>query len=72
MNSMLIGAVVGAIAGVVVVLLVALLQPQRKCPNCGTPLPKFRKAQTKQPRLWGGWTCPQCGCIVDRKGNRIS
>jgi transposase len=21
--------------------------------------------------LWGGWTCPNCGCEVDRQGNAI-
>ncbi len=40
-----------------------------KCPRCSTPMPMFRKPTSTQEGLWGGWTCPQCGCKVDKYGN---
>lgn len=38
------------------------------CPDCGEPIPK--KATTRQQKLWGGGTCPKCGCFVDRQGQK--
>ena len=38
------------------------------CPRCGTPLPMIRKPASRDEKLWGGWTCPNCGCKVDRYG----
>jgi hypothetical protein len=26
------------------------------------------KPATQEEALWGGWTCPQCGCQVDKYG----
>jgi hypothetical protein len=71
LKSALIGGLVGAIAGGGAVLLYALFAPARKCPDCGEALPRFRKAANRRQRLWGGWTCPKCGCEVDRKGNKV-
>lgn len=70
MNPIVIGAIAGGIAGGLGVALWAILQPAKKCPDCGTPLPKFRVAKTKQQMMWGGWTCPNCGCDIDRKGKK--
>jgi hypothetical protein len=66
------GAIIGAIAAAVAVFAVALFQPRRKCPDCGTPLPKFRAPSSGSEAVKGGWTCRQCGCKVDRKGNKIA
>jgi len=63
-------SVIGGIFGGLAVLVYALLQPQRKCPDCGAPLPKFRKPSNKQQVLSGGWTCPKCGIDIDRKGRK--
>ena len=41
---------------------------RRSCPRCGTPLPMIRKPATRGEALWGGWTCPQCRCQVDKYG----
>ena len=38
------------------------------CPRCAEPLPSVRKATSFSETLWGGWTCPRCGCKVDRYG----
>lgn len=38
------------------------------CPRCGTPLPTIRTPSSWREMLWGGWTCPQCGCKVDKYG----
>ena len=38
------------------------------CPRCGTPLPMIRKPASKEEMMWGGWTCPKCGCKVDKYG----
>ena len=71
-NSILIPAIVGGIAGGLAVLWKAKSQPQRQCPECGAPLPKFRKPKgtTMQQTLMGGWTCPNCSCDVDRDGKK--
>jgi len=63
-------ALIGALAGGVAVLVFALAQKPRSCPECGTPLPKFRKPTNRQQAMWGGWTCPKCGIDIDRKGNK--
>ena len=65
---MLVGGIVGGLA----VLVFALLQPQRKCPACATPVPKFRKPASTRQMLWGGWTCPKCGIELDRRGRARS
>jgi hypothetical protein len=38
------------------------------CPRCGTPLPVIRKPASLEQAAWGGWTCPKCGCKVDKFG----
>jgi hypothetical protein len=43
-----------------------------KCPRCGTPAPTIRKPTSLDETLWGGWTCPNCGCKVDKWGRDIS
>ena len=63
-------ALVGGIAGGVAVLLIALLSPARKCPDCGTPLPRFRTPGNAKQAMLGGWTCPKCGIEIDRKGRK--
>lgn len=75
MESWMIGGIVGGIVGGLVgglaVLIKGLSGPPPKCPDCGEPLPKVRKPANKRQMLWGGWTCPECGCEVDRKGKKI-
>lgn len=61
------GLLSGLIGGLFVLVL-ALLLPRRACPQCGKPLPKFRKPANTSQALAGGWTCPHCGCEVDRSG----
>jgi hypothetical protein len=39
------------------------------CPRCGTPLPMIRKPASMEEMMWGGWTCPNCGCKVDKYGH---
>ena len=45
---------------------IGVLRPE--CPRCGTQLPMIRKPGSTDEALWGGWTCPGCGCKVDRYG----
>lgn len=42
------------------------------CPRCGTRLPMIRKPASSEQMLWGGWTCPNCGCKVDKYGREIA
>lgn len=44
----------------------------RKCPRCGTQLPMIRKPASASEMMWGGWTCPQCGCKIDKYGREIA
>jgi len=65
------GGVAGGIAGGLGVLLLAFLIPRKKCPDCQTLFPRFRRPANRQQSLWGGGTCAECGCEVDRKGRKI-
>jgi hypothetical protein len=65
-----VGLVAGLAVGVVMVIVVVLL-PRKKCPQCGTLLPRFRTPQNARQMLWGGWTCPQCGLALDRRGRKV-
>lgn len=71
MEAWLSGAIIGGVAGGVTVLGIALFGPKRKCPDCDAPLPKFRKPADRKQAMRGGWKCAQCGCRVDRKGNKV-
>jgi hypothetical protein len=71
MDPWLKGAILGGIAGGLAGLVVALLAPRRKCPDCGMQMPHFRKPASRKQALWGGWTCPQCGCEIDRRGKKV-
>ena len=42
------------------------------CPRCGTRLPMIRKPASSEQMLWGGWTCPNCGCKVDKYGREVT
>jgi hypothetical protein len=42
-----------------------------KCPRCGTLAPLVRKPASAGQALWGGFTCPNCGCEVDKWGREI-
>jgi hypothetical protein len=42
------------------------------CPRCGRKLPMIRKPTSREEMLWGGWTCPSCGCKVDKYGRERS
>ena len=57
----------GLVAAIVIALVFAFSK-SKKCPRCGTRLPMIRKPQSVQEGLWGGWTCTNCGCKVDRYG----
>lgn len=41
------------------------------CPECGTPVPRFRRPTSLRQALWGGWTCESCSTEMDRFGNEI-
>ncbi len=75
-EGMIRGAIIGAVAGLAVgvIFLVAnwlKLFPARKCPRCGEELPQTRKPVNRRQLLWGGWTCPKCGCEVDARGREV-
>ena len=42
------------------------------CPRCGAHLPGIRKPKSQEEILWGGWTCPNCGCKVDKYGREVA
>ena len=42
------------------------------CPNCGTPVPRYRLPTSFRQSLWGGWTCAECGTDIDRYGKELS
>ena len=40
------------------------------CPECNTEQPRVRKPKSMQEILWGGSTCQNCGCKMDKFGKR--
>ena len=71
MSGAVIGGIIGGIAGGLAVLILALFQKPLKCPECGEPVPRLRKAANRRQAMWGGATCAKCGCEMDRKGRKI-
>ncbi len=64
------GAIGGAVGGVVGAMMIA--GPGRKtCPRCAAELPQYRRPTSLKQALSGGWTCPNCGCEIDRQGHTI-
>jgi hypothetical protein len=39
------------------------------CPRCNRLMPTIRKPKSMSQAMWGGWTCEQCGCVMDRWGH---
>lgn len=42
------------------------------CPNCGTQMAQVRAPSSTGQGLWGGCTCPKCGCQMDKWGRRLA
>ena len=42
------------------------------CPQCGEKMPNVRQPTSARQAMWGGWTCPKCGCEMDKWGKEIS
>jgi hypothetical protein len=38
------------------------------CPRCGERMPRVRLPTSLHQMMWGGWTCPNCGCEMDKWG----
>ena len=41
------------------------------CPDCGRRPPVLRVPDSLRQALWGGWTCEECGCVMDRVGKPL-
>lgn len=39
-----------------------------KCPKCNSVQPRLRKPSSLTEALWGGYTCKECGCKMDKYG----
>ena len=77
MEAWLVAMIVGGIGGgIAAARKVSGLNAQVRanpCPRCGDPLTGKRPGRrTWTQVLWGGWTCPDCGCDVDRFGEERS
>ncbi|MBV9123640.1 MAG: hypothetical protein JO112_09805 [Planctomycetes bacterium] len=46
--------------------------PGGRCPGCERSLPVVRVPSSVHQALWGGWTCTQCGCEIDKWGQKVS
>lgn len=73
MDALLIPGIVGGIVGgIVAARHVARLNAKLRtipCPKCDQSLgEKKAGARSLSQIVWGGWTCPQCGCDVNRHG----
>ncbi|MBN1981623.1 MAG: hypothetical protein JW795_08835 [Chitinivibrionales bacterium] len=72
MDTIITNALIAGLVAGVVVLLIGLLAPAKYCPDCKKKLPKFRKPASTKQSAFGGWTCPHCGCEINRKGEKIN
>ena len=41
------------------------------CPKCGERMPFVRIPDSMFQLLWGGWTCPNCDCKMDKWGKVV-
>jgi transcription elongation factor Elf1 len=41
------------------------------CPKCNEQMPSLRISKDIHQLMWGGWTCPNCGCKMDKFGEEI-
>ena len=41
------------------------------CPDCFARMPGVRFPKSLRQVLWGGWTCPECGCELDKFGKAL-
>lgn len=70
---------ISGITGVVVAMLLLFWAKKMRddvnakggCPECGTPVPQFRRPTSLRQALWGGWTCANCSTEMDRLGNEV-
>ena len=42
-----------------------------KCPKCGKKQKFVRVPKDIKEAVWGGYTCPNCGCKMDKFGKEI-
>jgi len=38
------------------------------CPKCGKAQPKISKPKNLKQDMWGGYTCKNCDCEMDKYG----
>jgi len=70
MAPWMVGGIVGGIAAVIQVLRANRRVRRLPCPRCHQVLGWKRPGKsTMRARFWGRWTCPGCGCEIDRHGN---
>ena len=70
------------IGGAVCILIILTIKKNKKwginldfnnhCPKCGISLPTIRKPTSVKQFMWGGWSCNNCGCQIDKWGAEIS
>ena len=42
------------------------------CPECQQKAPAIRKPTSIRQAMWGGWTCSNCSCEMDKWGKEIN
>ena len=42
------------------------------CPKCQTEMPRVRAPASGAEAVWGGYTCPKCGCKMDKWGRQLA
>jgi len=42
-----------------------------KCPECGSKQPALRIPKNLEQLIFGGWSCENCSCKMDKHGNKI-
>ena len=42
------------------------------CPECGIKMRRLRMPNSRTQAMWGGHTCPNCQCEMDKWGRKIN
>ena len=47
------------------------LEEKVLCPDCGTEQPAVRAPKNFHQFVFGGWTCKNCSCNMNKHGDKI-
>jgi hypothetical protein len=68
---LVLGGIFGGMASLIVFGRLRLTLPTLRCSECDAPRPLFPRVSSWSQLFRNGWTCPGCGCELDRTGRKL-